>query len=276
MRAFAFLQPNTRDLRLPRLLAEAFCWSAVGIVGGLLVFPEVASLAGVFLMAFAVAPAVDALLERNKEEVWAPGGDPGRANRRLAAALFAVFCGVLTAFATMVWLSPAEKLDAWFDLQLGPFVAGHVTEVDFGTFPALLSINVRVLTVCLLFALAYRHGGLLLVLAWNASRWGVIFSYVARKGASDEGAVAGLGVLLRTAAGVLPHLALEALAYILAAMCGVFLSKALAKYEITSSAFAQVGMAVLRLLGIALLLLSAGAAVEAWLAPELIGWLFGS
>ena len=111
MRAFAFLRPNTSDLRLPRLLAEAFCWSAVGIVGGLMVFPEVASLAGLFLMAFAVAPAVDALLERNKEEVWAPGGDPGRANRRLASALFAVFCGVLVAFATMVTIPQSLCVD---------------------------------------------------------------------------------------------------------------------------------------------------------------------
>ena len=132
---------------------------------------------------------------------------------------------------------------------------------------------VLILVVAFLCAMLYRDGGLLLVLAYNASRWGVIFAWLARVAGEEQG-TSVLVYLLRTMAAVLPHLVLEALSYIIGAMAGVFLSKALSKYSASSDAFAQVLGAVLRLSAISGALLVAGAAAEAMLAPALVEMLF--
>ena len=64
------------------------------------------------------------------------------------------------------------------------------------------------------------------------------------------------------------------LEYILIAMAGVFLSKALEKYEIGTPSFAAVGWAAFRLSVGAITTLATAAAVEAYVAPRLIAAVF--
>ena len=255
------------------LSSYALASTGLGIGCGLLLFPNEASLIGVVLVAFSQARVVEGLLDRNRDEIW--GGDvkPGVANRKLAMALLTLFMGVFAAYVAAVQLAPVDSMEHWFDRQLGNFVGGSMLDIHFGTFTELLSRNGLVLVGCFAFALIYRHGGMLLVLAWNASRWGVIFSYIARV-ASMNPDVDTAGYLGRTMVSILPHLVLEAIAYILVAMSGVFLSKAITKYAISSDEFLQVGTAVLKIAGAAVAILVLAAAVEARLAPVLVDTLF--
>ncbi len=256
------------------LFMQAMLYTALGIGCGSLLFPGEASLIGVVLVAFSQVVVAERLLDRNRDEIWGKVETPRRANVKLALGLLVVFLGVFVTYLGAVQLTPDDKLHGLFDRQIGDFRAGSLTEIDFGSFAYLLRKNGIVFFGCYAFALIYRHAGMLLVLAWNASTWGVVFSWLAINAAQDEGAVAVAGELSRTLVCILPHLILEAVAYVLVAMTGVFTSKAIAKYSLDSPEFLQVANAVLRIFAAALLVLVIAAAVEAWLAPALVELLF--
>lgn len=246
------------------LFVRALLATLLGIACAVLLFPGHAGLVGVVLAGFAQAATVNALLDRNRDEIWGELYPPGLANWRLAKGLMAIFLGIFVAYLVAVQLAPDARLEGWFGAQLGNFVGGSVRDIDFGTFGELMAGNGLVLVGSFLFALVYQHAGMLLVLAWNASRWGVVFSYV---GAGGE--------LLPTLGAILPHLVLEATAYVFAAMSGVFLSRGIRRHEMSSEAFAQVGNAVIRILIGSILLLCIAMLVEAYITPRLVELLLG-
>ncbi len=256
-----------------RVLVYGLTSTAVGIACGLLLWSEAASLIGVLLVAMSQAGLVEGLLDRNRDEIWVEKLNPNVANRRLALSLLTLFLGVFFAYVITVQLAPEAKIEDWFERQLGNFAAGSLYDIDFSNVEHLNSRNVLVLAACFAFALIYRHGGMLLVLAWNASRWGVIFSYLARQ-AAMEPEVNSVVYLGKTFLSIGPHLVLEAIAYILVAMSGVFLSKAIVKYRYDSEEFLQVGSAVLKIFWMSLLVLILAAGVEATVAPFMIDLLF--
>ncbi len=272
-----FLLERLRRPEVPgdaALLLRSVLASAVGIGFGLLVFPAEAGLVGVFLVALAQAGVAEALLARNRDAIWDGREPPGRANRRLARSLLALFLGILAAYAAASLLVPGPALGNLFARQIGDFGGHSLSDVRFDDFPGVLGQNALVLAVGFLCALVYRHGGMLLVLAWNASVWGVVFPWIART-APDVGAGGAVGYTLLAYACILPHLLLEAGAYVAAAMAGVFLSKAVQKYRLDSAAFRQVAGSVARIAAAALLLLLLAAAAESLLAPALVRALFG-
>lgn len=272
-----FLLPQAERAALPGdlpILLRSLLASALGIAFGLLVFPAEAGLVGVFLVALAQAGLVEALLARNRDDIWQGRESPGRANWRLARSLLVVFLGILLAWTAATLLVPLAALEVHFSRQIGDFGGHSLAAVRFAGFAALLGHNALVAAVGFLCALVYRHGGMLLVLAWNASVWGVVFPYIART-APDAGAGGALGYTLLAHLCILPHLLLEASAYVAAAMAGVFLSKAAQKYRPDSADFRQVLGAVARIAAAALLLLVAAAAAESLLAPALVAALFG-
>jgi uncharacterized membrane protein SpoIIM required for sporulation len=67
---------------------------------------------------------------------------------------------------------------------------------------------------------------------------------------------------------LLPHLLFEAVAYVLAGMVGIFLSKALFKYPIFSDEFSRVAQACVFLLIISCALLALSVALEIYLAQS--------
>lgn len=259
------------------LFAQAVAFTALGIGCGSLLFPTEASLIGVVLVAFSQAGTAEKLLDRNRDEIWGKLETPRRANAKLAAGLLVLFLGVFVTYLAAVQVTPSHRLHALFDRQLGDFAAGDLTEVHFGTFRELLRRNGVVFFGCFAFALIYRHAGMLLVLAWNASSWGVVFSYLALRAAGEADDPLEVSAYLgKTLLSILPHLVLEALAYVLVAMCGVFTSRGVARHKLSSPQFLQVAKAILRILATAFAVLAAAAAVEAWLAPALVDALFAS
>ncbi len=257
------------------ILAESVLVSALGIGSGFLLFPAEASLIAVFLIAFAQARTVEVLLNRNRDEVWGGKIPTARANMRLAVSLFTLFMGILGTYAIATLMIPEERLIGLFDRQIGDYGGHSITDVVFDDLGAVIGHNAIVLIACFLFSLIYRHGGMLLVLAWNASVWGVVFPYIART-APDQSTGGAVVYFIKSFASIFPHLFLEAIAYILIAMAGVFLSKSLQKYEIGSATFNQVAMAVARIAALALIVLVIASVVEALVAPALITLLFTS
>jgi uncharacterized membrane protein YidH (DUF202 family) len=264
-----------RGFRNPVVFLEAMVASVLGVVCGLLLFPGEAGLVGVFLIALAQAATVGGLLDRNRQDIWTNKTSPRRANWQLALALLTLFVGVLTTYLLVAMFAPEDRLLSMFGRQLGRFGGNSITEVEYGDFLSLAANNLKVSGVCFLLSLVFRQGGMLLVLAWNASIWGAVFPYLART-APDSAEVGPFLYLAKTALCITPHLLLEALGYVLVAMGGVFLSRALERYELASAPFNRVALAVLAICagGVTTILLAS--AVESTVAPALIGTLFQS
>lgn len=111
-------------------------------------------------------------------------------------------------------------------------------------FSELLRFNFTVLFGGTVFSMLYRAGGLVTILAWNAINWSnSISSYVLEISDSVGTAFAALVSL-----SLLPHLILEVVAYVIAGMVGIFISKAVFKYKILSDEFSQVAKACMVLL----------------------------
>ena len=263
------------NLRLAPLFGQSVAFTAFGLVAGMLLFPGEASLVGVFLTTLGLARTVHALLEQNRDEIWSRRCTPARANARLAASLSVIFAGVLVAYGVAALVLPQARVEAAFARLLGDYGGHSLADVRFDGVGAVLGHNLGVALVGFLFALLYRHGGLLLVLVWNAAVWGAVFPWVART-APDLGAGGALAYLGLTLAAILPHLAPEAVAYVLVATAGVFLSKTVARYPWGSPQFRQAGGASVRILAGGLALLALASVIEGTVAPALVGGWFAN
>ncbi len=261
-----------KDFGNGHIFLQATLGTVLGIGAGFVLFPAEASLIGVFLVALAQHRTVEALLDRNRDEIWGGVRAPREANLRLAFSLLVFFMGVLITYSGATLVVPEGRLHDLFGRQLGDFDVVSITAVVFDDLGGILGHNLLVMLACFLFSLLYRHGGMLLVLAWNASVWGVVFPFIART-APDRSAGAAT-YFLKSFLSIFPHLLLEAIGYVLVAMAGVFLSKALQKYEVGSPRFNQVVVAVGKLAGLASLIVALAGVVEAYVAPALIRLLF--
>ena len=261
-----------KDFGNGHIFLQATLGTVLGISAGFVLFPAEASLIGVFLVALAQHRTVVALLDRNRDEIWGDVRSPREANFRLAISLLVFFMGVLVTYSAATLVVPEARLTDLFGRQLGDFDVVSITDVIFDDLGGILGHNLLVMLACFLFSLLYRHGGMLLVLAWNASVWGVVFPFIART-APDRSAGA-VGYFLKSFVSIFPHLLLEAVGYVLVAMAGVFLSKALQKYEVGSDRFNRVAVAAGKLVVMAAGMVALAGMVEAWVAPALIGLFF--
>jgi uncharacterized membrane protein SpoIIM required for sporulation len=261
------------DMRLGPLFLQTLGFAAFSITAGALLFPTEASLVGVFLIALGQSRTVYSLLDRNRDEIWNKRKSPRSANLRLAMALSVIFAGIFVAYGIATLVLPEARAAEAFARQICDYGGQSLTEIRFDGLGLVFGHNAIVALVGFLFAILYRHGGLLLVLAWNASVWGVVFPWLART-APDLGPGGALVYLAKTFLAIMPHLAPEAFAYILIATSGVFLSKALVRYELGTERFRQSSLASMRILGLAVAILALASLIEVFAAPALIAGLF--
>ena len=123
--------------------------------------------------------------------------------------------------------------------------------------------------VCAL-AFVYRSYGGLLALTWNACIWAVVLSTLVARGL-DATQTAPVTFVIVSAAALLPHLVLEASAYVIGALAAIYASKAITKYGPRSAELWQVMRAVATLVLFAALTLAAAALVEHLVAPSMLG-----
>jgi uncharacterized membrane protein SpoIIM required for sporulation len=129
-----------------------------------------------------------------------------------------------------------------------------------GLFLRILENNFGVLLACFVVALLAGDGAIFLIV-WNASVWGTIFGLTARNAAFFSHANS-LGFFFIIIITVLPHVILEASAYILAAMAGGLISKGALSEGIDGSRFFRVFKDNAFIIVLALIALVIGALVE--------------
>lgn len=225
------------------IFLQSVYFVAVACVVAQLFFPGMLLLGTTALSAIGLQPLLHKLLDENRRAIWETLLSPVQANARLAAQFAAIFLAALVSAA-------AGSL--WFGVPTA------ATEPAISSFGELLVNNFAVLMSGFALSFLFSSGGLVLVLIWNALHWSESFVAVFTADA------AGLGMLL----GSLPHLVLEVTAYILAGIAGVFFSKGLVKYGLSSEKLRRVTVASICCLAAGIVLLVAGCALESFLA----GW----
>ena len=140
-----------------------------------------------------------------------------------------------------------------------------------GLFKSILMNNLLVLLFCLIASLIYGAGSIFII-TWNASAWGVIFALIAKNSALATGTNPFVYFSL-TMLAVFPHLILEAGSYLLAAIAGGIISKAVIKEKPFSEEFNRVLEDGLMMFILAIVVLVIAVAIESYFAGTFISLL---
>ncbi len=217
-------------------------------------FEDFLEIAATGLIALSLTVVVNSYLEQNRDAIWNKKESPAEANTlitlRIAGLFFGIFAAalLLQTFAPDYFLIPETDLDEAYRNQ----------------FKELLLFNLTVFFGGAIFSIFYRAGGLVTILAWNAMHWSnAILNYI-----REISETAGMLAACLTSLALIPHLVTEVIAYVIAGMVGIFLSKALFKYNVFSDQFLQVARACVFLLLIALAILTCSVSLEIYLAQS--------
>ncbi len=262
--------------RVPRkrmLAMTAFALTSVGILLGFRFFGAQAGVISVFFSVLGILPTLELLIERNKRkssELAATGLAPEKLEEdaRLASALLALFLAIMFAYGLAALIVSAKQIEVGFSAQLGPWLTVSDPSFQAQSLPGILLHNLGVAAGVLLLSVLYRTGGALLVLAWNASIWGAAFAYFARS-ADGEG-LAAFGTFAAIIACILPHIVLEALAYIMTALAGIVVVRGFARTGASVASVRGMALNATLLCGAAVMLLCGAALLEVTLAPTLL------
>tara|TARA_Y100000310_G_scaffold324366_1_gene386133 strand:+ start:1183 stop:2052 length:870 start_codon:yes stop_codon:yes gene_type:complete len=126
------------------------------------------------------------------------------------------------------------------------------------SFLRIVRNNLLIFIVSFILSLIYGAGAVLFI-TWNASVWGVVFGFIAKK-ASSVATSNSIAVFSSQIVPFLPHMVTEAAAYVIAAIMGGILSKAIIREKIGTKKFNHIltdalivlifGMAVVFIAGI--------------------------
>jgi len=245
-------------------------YSILGIIAAMLIFPQDPGIAAIAFTSLLILPSLTRLLaiEENQAArdnkfnfrglLWEHGD--------IIKIYVFLFLGIMIAFAffSIVW--PNIATSSIFSQQASIFGSAAtgkaaVAVQSAGTFFwSLLKNNLVVLLICLVLSLFYGTGAIF-ILTWNASVWGVVFGLMAKNSAVAAGGNPFL-LFLITFIAVLPHLLLEAISYILAAVSGGVISKAVIREKIFSTRFNQIIEDSMMLFILAIIVLFVAAYVE--------------
>ncbi len=266
--------PRSRLLRAGRLWAEGLVYTACGLLIASAIQVPQAGFFAVFLAAAGLAGRLDGILDENRRAIFIARALPWRANRRAALDLLMLFLGVFSTFAgAALWLGEARLAGA-FDFVAGTASLGRdsILTRPFASPLGLVIHNLLVLAVFFALSFVYRSYGAALVLCWNACAWGLVLAFLVRRGMVASHVHPAIFVAVSMLA-VLPHLVLEASAYVTGALAAIFLSKAAFKYAPWEAVFRAVLRATSIMLAASVACVIAGAAVEATLPRWILALL---
>lgn len=260
--------------RYPQLMAVSVVMTGIALfLSHAWNLPE-KGLVSVFLAAAGLTTRVRYLLDENRDAIWIKQELPRSVNLRTTFSLLAMFLGIFVAFGVgALWLGEAQ-VRSGFGFIFASAGVGHGTILtrEFADFSGILRHNALVMVAFFCLAFVYHAYGGLLTLAWNGCAWAMVLVVLVMRGAAVSDA-SFLWFLSVSVAAVLPHLVLEASAYVSAALAAVFLSRALFKYGLAGPRMRQVAVACVKLMTAAVVGLVVAAWVESTLPAVVLGLL---
>ena len=267
------LAPGRRGVRLG---AEALFFTAISAYLPIVMGFGEAGLVSVFLVSASLGDRLSLLLEENRDNIYVERTGPWVANRRTAWSVLALFLGILAGYAIVAWTLGHAGSGRFFGFAIEAAGLREETllEREFGSPGALWKHNALVLGSVFLLALVYRSYGAMLAIAWNGCVWAVVLTLLAESARAAVGLPAP-AFFAAAAAAVLPHLTLEAFAYVLGALAAIFTSKALTTYGLGDPILREVLRVSAVLVAVSLAVLGVAAGVEGGYAPWVLARLGG-
>jgi hypothetical protein len=266
--------PERIGLRYLLLAAEGLGYAAAGVYIARLIGLRESGVFSIFLASAALQNRFEQLLDENRERIWQKTSTSFRTNALTAGSVFSIFLGMMLAYVgAAVLLKDAEVGPAFhFALQAAGLGSDTILTRKFTGMLGLLGHNFLVMISILMLAFIYRSYGALLALGWNACIWGLVLTFLVRRGlhATDGGSAA---FIAGSVVAVLPHLALEASGYVLGSLAAIFFSKGFLKYELKDRRFFAVLRACAWIIIVSSALLALGALLESRWAPWMLARL---
>jgi uncharacterized membrane protein SpoIIM required for sporulation len=245
----------------------------IGQAAGVYVFWQGQSWNGALLFTICVlAGYIFPAFQRHAKAVWSAKESPWTANKRLAAELTGLFLGTTAGYLAGPVLLGAE---GYFSLMVGARELGDpIARLDLAPVKEIFVHNMRVFGLFFLLGFVFRYLGILFAIVYNASIWGLVIgvSVMADTTAVYLGSLSVGGPVLVLL--LLPHAILEILAYVLAAMAGVFVSRLVGRYRLFSPKLTGVMLSIYKVLIIGIAVLGLAAVTEALIDQPLLRAVF--
>lgn len=247
-------------------------YSVLGIFSAIIVFPENVGLMAIAFTSLLVVLSLNTLLslQENREirEKKFSFGLLFRDHKDIFEIYIFLFLGMLLVYSFFAIVLPQYAFENIFSSQFSPLARmGYAIKPGWAGFFDILGNNILVLFICVLLSVVYGAGSILF-LNWNASVWGSVFGFFAKKSsiAIHQSPVLVFADLFVRA---FPHMIVEASSYFFAVIAGGVVSKALIREEHHTERFVHVFTDGLLFFGIALVLLVLGAFLEVFIFPLL-------
>jgi hypothetical protein len=230
-----------------------------------------AGLFAVMLASAAMIPKFNTILAINRERIWAEQGSGRRANAKSIISGLSVFVGMFLGFLVVGILTNDTTLEEHFQfiLQEAQIDADIVLSPErFSLGPSIFVHNLMVMIAFAALAFLYRSLGTMIALGWNASVWAI--TLVLFFGSGSQMDVHPVTYALLVIVAIIPHLLLEAAAYITGSLSAIFLSRGVTRYKVSDPRLKRVLVAVLVLASLSVGLLAVGAVLEHYYAPAIL------
>lgn len=262
-----------RSTEISRHHSPAWMWCGLGLWGavigqatGAFVFHQAQAWNGSLLFCLCVlAGYIFPAFQRHAAASWDRKRGPIQANLRLAIELGGLSLGIFLGFA----LGPLVFGAAGYITAMpgSEAVATTIQRAELAALDEITRHNMRVFALFFLVGVFFRYLGILFVIIYNSSIWGLSL------GLSIVGHFGGGGLGPGALAIMLPHVLIEILAYVIAAMAGVFIGRLLLRYRVFSPRLNAVSISIAKLCGAGLACVLLAAMVEALIAQPLLRWL---
>ncbi len=212
-----------------RIFLEALLFTGLSVVIARFVAGDSAGIVSMFLGAAALSERLREILAENRDGIYVEKLRSFTVNRRSAIQFLALFAGMTVAYAALAALLGGEERARLFRFALEAANLDQATILTrrFGSFLGVFTHNLGVVLGFAVLSFVFWSYGALLSLIWNASVWAAVITVLVQNGL-QQGSDASTVILAGIAA--VPHLFLEASAYVLASLAAIFASRALNKY----------------------------------------------
>jgi uncharacterized membrane protein SpoIIM required for sporulation len=219
-----------------------FVFTIVGLLTAKLIFPSSIGLMSIYFTTILLVPAISKILKAEEEteasEKTFSLKTIFKDHEKIFKTYLLLFLGIFFAYSLMTLLIPGNILLKMFAPQLK--VAGITgAAIDSnGLFLSIVKNNLIVFFACL--ALSFFYGaGAVVFLTWNASVWGIVFTFFVVQSAVAEG-TSHVIYFFKSIGPFLPHMITEALSYVGAAIVGGIISKMILAEKFDSPNFNKV------------------------------------
>lgn len=245
-------------------------YAVLGIGSALLLFPKEPGLAAVAFTSLLALPSLNKLLTLEEKQAAREKRfdltDPFKNHRDIFSVYIFLFVGVFLVFSVFSIMLPSIATNDIFADQIDAVgLVGNVS--GKGDFASIFSNNIIVFLFALAASFIYGSGSIFIII-WNASVWGVVFGVIAKDAAAISNHNPFVYFLL-TVTAVAPHMISEAAAYIMAAISGGIVSKAVILEKAFSPRFTKTVQDALVIFFVAIMLLLVAAYIESNITQNL-------